>query len=96
LTLEQEAALLEELQAMAGQGHLITAKAVREKAQMHVGHPVSEDYAYDVLHRHDWRKIAPRPAHPERDDEAQAAFKKNFPAWSKPRPRRSPRTMSAR
>ena len=46
LTLEQEAALLEELQSLAGQGQLITANAVREQAQRHVGHPVSEEDAY--------------------------------------------------
>lgn len=95
VTLEEEAALLEQLQARAGEGLLITAKAVREQAQMRLGHPVSEDYAYDVLHRHGWRKIAPRPQHPEHDDEAQEAFKKNFPIWSKPRRRPSPRTMRA-
>ena len=49
LTLEEEAALLEQLRARAGEGRLITAKAVREQAQMRLGHPVSEDYAYDVL-----------------------------------------------
>jgi transposase len=82
LTLEEEAALLGQLQGRAGQGLLITAKAVREQAQMRLGHPVSEDYAYDVLHRHGWRKIAPRPQHPESDDEAQEAFKKTRVAIS--------------
>jgi transposase len=95
LTLEEEAALLEGLRARAGQGLLITAKAVREQAQTHLGHPVSEDYAYDVLHRHGWRKVAPRPQHPEQDDAAQEAFKKSFPIWSRPRRRPSPRMMHA-
>jgi transposase len=95
LTLEEEAALLEKLQARAGQGLLITAKAVREQAQIRLGHAVSEDYAYDVLHRHGWRKVAPRPAHPESDADEQEAFKKSFPSWSKPRRRPSPRTMRA-
>ena len=95
LTLEEEAALLEDLRARAGEGLLITAKAVRSQAQACLGHPVSEDYAYDVLHRHDWRKIAPRPTHPESDPEEQEAFKKNSPIWSKPRHRPSPRMTSA-
>jgi transposase len=96
LTLEQEAALLAELQSLADQGQLITAKAVREQAQRHLGHAVSEDYAYDVLHRHGWRKIVPRPAYLERDEETQEAFKKTFPTWSKPRHRRSPRALRER
>ncbi|HMK22770.1 MAG TPA: winged helix-turn-helix domain-containing protein [Terriglobales bacterium] len=94
LTLEEEAALLEDLRARAGEGLLITAKAVRERAQAHLGHPVSEDYAYDVLHRHGWRKIAPRSAHPESDPEEQEAFKKSFPIWSRPRRRPSRRMTS--
>jgi transposase len=95
LTLEEEAALLEDLRFRAGEGLLITAKAVREQAHRRLGHPVSEDYAYDVLHRHGWRKIAPRPAHPESDPEKQEAFKKSFPTWSRPRRRPSRRTTSA-
>jgi len=94
LTLEEEAALLEELRSRAGQGLLITAKAVRSQAQARLGHPVSEDHAYDVLHRHGWRKIAPRPTHPESDPEEQEAFKKNFPVWSRPRRRPSRRMTS--
>ena len=63
LRLEEEAALLEQLRARAGEGLLITAKAVRSQAQTHLGHPVSEDYAYDVLHRHGSRQGgAPPPA----------------------------------
>jgi transposase len=95
LTLAEEAALLEQLRARAGEGRLITAKAVRSQAQLRLGHPVSEDYAYDVLHRHGWRKVAPRPQHPEHDDAAQEAFKKSFPIWSRPRRRPSRRTTSA-
>lgn len=95
LTLEEEAALLEQLRARAGEGLLITARAVRSQAQMRLGHPVSEDYAYDVLHRHGWRKVAPRPAHPESDPEEQEAFKKSSPIWSRSRRRPSPRTISA-
>jgi transposase len=95
LTLEEEAALLEGLRARAGEGLLITAKAVRSQAQLHLGHPVSEDYAYDVLHRHGWRKVAPRPAHPESDPETQEAFKKNSRTWSRPRRRPSRRMTRA-
>jgi transposase len=37
-------------------------------------------------------RLQPRPAHPKKDPEAEAAFKKTFPIWSKPR---SPRPSFA-
>ena len=61
----EEKRLLEELQAKAEKGQMITAHNVREKAKTLLGRDVSKDYAYDVLHRHAWRKVQPRP-HPIR------------------------------
>jgi hypothetical protein len=31
---------------------------------------------YNLLHRHGWRKLMPRPFHPKRNLAAQDAFKK--------------------
>jgi Winged helix-turn helix len=47
--------------------------AVYEKA---IGHPTSNSTIYNLLGRHDWRKLMPRPFHPDRDLEAQKDFKK--------------------
>jgi Winged helix-turn helix len=33
---------------------------------------------YNLLARHQWRKLMPRPFHPERDEEAQEAYKKRL------------------
>ena len=52
-----------------------------------VEQPVSKDYLYDLLHRHGWRKVVPRPQHPQADRKKQAAFKKNFPSWWEPPPK---------
>jgi transposase len=49
------------------------AKAAYEKA---IGHPTSDSTVYNLLHRHGWRKLMPRPFHPKRDFAAQNAFKK--------------------
>jgi hypothetical protein len=48
-------------------------KATYETA---VGHATSNSTVYNLLGRHGWRKLMPRPFHPERDLAAQDAFKK--------------------
>jgi hypothetical protein len=42
------------------------------------------DYVYKLLHRHEWRKLAPRPHHTKQDPAVAAAFKKNSQKSSKP------------
>ena len=73
---EKERRLLEQLTAKAEKGQIITARVVREKTEHLLGRSVSKDYAYDLLHRYDWRKVQPRPHHPKRDRSKQQAFKK--------------------
>ena len=41
-----------------------------------IGHPTSNSTVYNLLARHGWRKLMPRPFHPKRDLAAQSAFKK--------------------
>ena len=48
-------------------------KAMEEK----LGRTVPLATAYRLLHRHGWRKIAPRPKHPNNDPVAQETFKKS-------------------
>jgi len=48
-------------------------KAAYEHA---IGHPTSNSTIYNLLNRHGWRKLMPRPFHPKRDIAAQKAFKK--------------------
>jgi len=44
------------------------------------GHDTSNSTVYNLLARHGWRKLMPRPFHPKRDIAAQNSFKKNgFP-----------------
>lgn len=85
LALEDEERMLEELFAKAEKGQIVTARVVRKKAEAVLGHTVSKDYAYDLLHRHDWRKVQPRPHHPKHDKAKQAAFKKtSITCWMPP------------
>lgn len=78
MTLDEEAALLKELEEDGTKGLIITVKKIKKKAEEKLGHPVSKDYPYDLLNRHGWRKVKPRPVHPKKDPEEQEEFKKNF------------------
>jgi hypothetical protein len=49
-------------------------KAAYEKA---IGHATSDSTVYNLLHRHGWRKLMPRPFHPKRDFAAQNALLKS-------------------
>jgi transposase len=80
---DEEISFLEELGKEACKGFVITAKTVRQMVEEKLGHEVSEDYAYDLLHRHLWKKKSPRPYHPKADKSKQEEYKKNFPIWLK-------------
>src|SRR5437773_346005 len=76
LSTVHEAAVLRRFGARARRGHVTTAHHLRAALQDAVGRAVSLADVYDVLHRHDWRKLVPRPRHPDADPEAHAAYKK--------------------
>ncbi|NJL59415.1 MAG: hypothetical protein HC887_07000 [Desulfobacteraceae bacterium] len=80
---DEEISFLSELEKEGEKGLIITAKTIRQRAEEKLGHEVSEDYAYDLLHRHKWKKISPRSVHPKADKSKQEEYKKNFRIWLK-------------
>jgi len=84
MTLEEERAFLARHLAQAEGGDLLTAKQLRPALSKAVGQEVSLDYVYGLLHRHQWRKLTPRPHHAQQDAVAAAEFKKNSRSRSKP------------
>jgi len=85
-TWEEEEALLAEMSEKAIQGLVVIARPIREYAERKLGREVSKDYAYDLLHRHGWRKVSPRPQHPKTKRAHQEEFKKNsLSLWRPPR-----------
>jgi hypothetical protein len=62
----------------AGAGELLNIRALKAAYEEEIGHPTSDSTIYNVLARHQWRKLMPRPFHPERDEEAQEAYKKGL------------------
>ena len=80
MSLKQEEELLGQLKARALKGEVVVAKQLRSLVEEKTACKVSEDYLWDLLHRHDWSKKAPRPQHPKADEkvkEQREAFKKS-------------------
>ncbi len=60
----------------AGAGELLNIHDLKTAYESAIGHPTSDSTVYNLLHRHGWRKLMPRPFHPKRNLAAQDAFKK--------------------
>jgi transposase len=65
-----------DLLEQAGQGQVLTAKQLLPTIRERLKQDVSLAYVYRLLHRHDWRKIQPRPRHVKADPAAIDTFKK--------------------
>jgi transposase len=72
----EEKALLAQFARAAGAGELLNIQDVKRAYEKAIGHETSNSTVYNLLARHGWRKLMPRPYHPKRDLKAQAAFKK--------------------
>lgn len=85
LSIKEEEALFRSMEQMAARGLIKTANDIRNVVERKVGRSVSDDYLWDLLNRHGWKKKMPRPHHPKRTVAEQAEFKKNFPKiWTPP------------
>jgi len=79
LTPGEEARLLAGFLGRAERGGLLEVSRVHQAYEQAVGHAVPKSTVYRMLARHGWRKLAPRPRHPEADAARQQAFKKTPP-----------------
>jgi Winged helix-turn helix len=55
---------------------LLNIRELKIAYEEKIGHPTSDSTIYNLLARHEWRKLMPRPFHAQRDEEAQEAYKK--------------------
>ena len=85
LTVEQEKELLLPFLQPAEAGGVLVVAPVQAAYEVVVGRAVHHSVVYRALHRQGWRKIMPRPKHPKASEEAQEAFKKSCPPWSRSR-----------
>jgi len=76
MTLAEEKAFLARFAKRAGAGEMLNIHDLKAAYEKAIGHATSESTVYNLLHRHGWRKLMPRPFHPKRDLSAQDAFKK--------------------
>lgn len=75
---EEEAAFLAQFQQRSVEGHIIETREIHQAYERAVGHPVTRNMIYYLLHRHKWRKVVPRSRHEKKADEkAIGAYKKN-------------------
>ena len=83
LTIEEEKGMLQDIEKTAIKGGVVEISIVRKLFEEKVGGKIGKNTAYRLLHRHGWRKIAPRPYHPKQKADAIETFKKTGPLWSK-------------
>ena len=76
MTLAEEKTLLARFAKAAGAGEMLNIRDLKAAYEKAIGHTTSDSTVYNLLHRHDWRKLMPRPFHPKRNLAAQDAFKK--------------------
>jgi transposase len=76
MTVAEEEALLARFAHAAGAGELLNIHDLKTAYEKAIGHPTSDSTVYNLLRRHGWRKLMPRPFHPKRNLAAQDAFKK--------------------
>ena len=76
MTLAKEKALLARFAKAAGAGEMLNIHDLKAAYEQAIGHQTSNSTVYNLLVRHGWRKLMPRPFHPQRDLAAQNDFKK--------------------
>jgi len=76
MTLAEEKALLAHFAKAAGAGEMLNIHDLKVAYEKAIGHETSNSTVYNLLARHRWRKLMPRPFHPKRNISAQNTFKK--------------------
>jgi len=77
--IEEEEAFLAPFFDKAKEGGILVVSEIKNALDQRLGRNVALASAYNLLHRHDWRKLAPDKRHPKSDTDAQDKWKKNFP-----------------
>lgn len=85
LSQEQEQELLAPFVERAHAGGIFTVAEIQQAYQEQSGKAVAPSTIYRLLDRHGWRKVVPRPRHPEADVTALAASRKKTSAHGTPR-----------
>ena len=83
MTREEEAAFLSPFFEKAGSGGILVVSEIKQAIEERLGRKIALASAYNLLHRHHWRKIVPDKRHAKADVNAQEEWKKNSPTSSR-------------
>jgi transposase len=78
MTVAKERVLLARFAKAAGAGEMLNIHDLKAAYEKAIGHETSNSTVYNLLARHGWRKLMPRPFHPKRNIAAQNSFKKTI------------------
>jgi transposase len=79
LSVEQEQALVDKFLKKSALGQVSTGSQIKPALEKAVGQRVHRTTVYRLLQRHHWRKVVPRPRHPQASVAEQERFKKTSP-----------------
>jgi transposase len=82
MTFEEEVAFLAPFFEKASKGGILVVGEIKEELDKRLKRKIALASAYNLLHRHGWRKLAPDKRHPKADIEVQDEWKKNSPSLS--------------
>ena len=82
LSEEQEREFLAPFLESAAAGGILVVGEIKAALDKRLGREVALASTYNLLHRHNWRKLAPDKRHPQSDPVAQEEWKKNSPKHS--------------
>ena len=77
MTVEEEKVFLEPFFEKAQVGGILVVGEIHKALEEHLGRHVALASAYNLLHRHNWRKLAPDKRHVDSDVAVQESWKKN-------------------
>ena len=77
MSYDEESALLEQYKLAAESGQIVSVSEIKEAYDKALGRVTNKTQIYNVLRRHNWRKVMPRSRHPKKASlEAIEASKK--------------------
>lgn len=77
MCLEEEKQFLEPFLEKAAAGGILVVGEIKKALDERLGRKTALASTYNLLHRHNWRKLAPDKQHPKSDAVAQEDWKKN-------------------
>ena len=84
MSVQEEREFLAPFLEQAASGGVLVVGQVKAALDARLGREVALASAYNLLHRHNWRKLAPDKRHPQSDPLAQEEWEKNSPKRSPP------------